>query len=178
MKKPGKKNPYLFDLAKSPPIVRKKAGTVQGADEDRFPVVTGQQAAMFLVVLKPGGIREPHWHPSAWEFDYCISGRARMSVVAPNNAWSIFEVEPGQVVFVPQGYFHYFENIGRSDLHFLVVFNDSTSEADDDIGISVSVGGVPDHVLAATFGVGKSVFHRIPKKHKEVVLALRHKRDE
>ena len=74
------KNPYLFDLAKSKPTVTKPAGTVRGAYEDVFPIVKGQKAAMFLVVLKPGGIREPHWHPNAWEFDYCIKGRARMSV--------------------------------------------------------------------------------------------------
>jgi len=138
-----------------------------------FPIVTGLQAAMFLVVLKPGGIREPHWHPNAWEFDYCIAGRARMSVVAPNNAWQAFEVAAGQVVFVPRGYFHYFENIGSDDLRFLVVFNDSTSESDDDIGISVSLGGMPNSVLAATFGVPVSVFDQIPKLHKEVIITSR-----
>jgi oxalate decarboxylase len=164
------KNPYLFDLTKSKPRVKKPEGTVQGCDEKVFPIVTGQKAAMFLVVLKPKGIREPHWHPNAWEFDYCISGRARMSVVAPNNEWKIFDVKPGQVVFVPQGYFHYFENIGLDDLRFLVVFNDSASESSDDIGISVSLGGVPNHVLAATFGVPVGVFDKIPKLHKEVVI--------
>ena len=167
------KNPYLFDLAKSKPLVKKPGGTVQGAYQKPFPVLKGQKGAMFLVVLKPGGIREPHWHPNAWEFDYCISGRARMSVVAPGNEWKEFEVEPGQAVFVPMGFFHYFENIGSDDLHFLVVFNDSASESSDDIGISVSRGGVPNHVLAATFGVDASVIRQLPKLHKEVVIAQR-----
>ena len=165
------KNPYLFDLAKSKPRVKKPAGTVQGAFEKVFPIVKDQKAAMFLVVLKPGRIREPHWHPDAWEFDYCISGRARMSVVAPNNEWKIFDVEPGQIVFVPMGYFHYFENIGPEELRFLVVFNNSAAESGDDIGVSVSLGGVPNHVLAATFGVPVSAFDNIPKLHKEVVIA-------
>jgi oxalate decarboxylase len=57
------KNPYLFDLAKSKALVKKPGGTVQGAYEDVFPIVKHQKGAMFLVVLKPGGIREPHWHP-------------------------------------------------------------------------------------------------------------------
>src|SRR6267142_1930455 len=138
------KNPYLFDLAKSAPVLdKKKAGTVQAAYEKVFPIVAGQDAAMVLVVLKPGGIREPHWHPNAWEFDYCISGKARMSVVGPDNEWQIFEVEPGQVVFVPMGFFHYFENIGKEDLRFLVSFNNSGAESDDDIGVSVSLGAMP-----------------------------------
>ena len=164
------KNPYLFDLAKSKPLVKKKGGTVRGADEKVFPVLKHQKGAMFLVILEPGGIREPHWHPNAWEFDYCISGKARMSVVAPDNTWQHFEVKPGQAVFVPQGYFHYFENHGSDKLHFLVVFNDSAAEVDDDIGLSVSIGGVPRHVLAATFGVPEKVLEQIPKLHKEVVI--------
>jgi oxalate decarboxylase len=167
------KNPYLFDLAKSKPLVKKSGGTVQGAFEKVFPIVKHQKGAMFLVVLKPGGIREPHWHPNAWEFDYCISGRARMSVVAPENEWKEFDVESGQAVFVPMGFFHYFENIGKDDLQFLVVFNNSAAESGDDIGISVSRGGIPDHVLAATFGVHARAFHKIPKLHKEVVIASR-----
>lgn len=164
------KNPYLFDLAKSRPTVTRPAGTVQGAYEKVFPIVKGQKAAMFLVVLKPGGIREPHWHPDAWEFDYCISGKARMSVVGPNNKWKIFDVKPGQVVFVPMGFFHYFENTGKDDLRFLVSFNNSGAESDDDIGVSVSLGGTPRHVLAATFGVPKEVFEQIPKLHEEVTI--------
>lgn len=164
------KNPYLFDLAKSKPTVVKPAGTVQGAYEKVFPIVKGQKAAMFLVVLKPGGIREPHWHPDAWEFDYCISGTARMSIVGPNNEWKIFDVKPGQVVFVPMGFFHYFENTGTDDLHFLVSFNNSQAESDDDIGVSVSLGGTPRHVLAATFGVPEAVFEQVPKLHKEVTI--------
>src|ERR1700733_4607442 len=96
-----------------------------------------------------------------------------MAVVGPRNERESFEIEPGQVVFVPQGYFHYFENIGEDDLRLLVVFNDSTAESDNDIGISVSLGGVPRHALAATFGVPKSVFDEIPKLHQEQVIVAR-----
>ena len=164
------KNRFLFDLAKSKPAVRKPAGSVQGAYEKVFPIVKGQKAAMFLVTLKPGGIREPHWHPDAWEFDYCLAGTARMAVVGPNNEWKLFDVRQGQVVFVPMGFFHYFENIGKEDLRFLVMFNNSGAESDDDIGVSVSLGGTPNHALAATFGVPKSVFEKIPKLHQEVTI--------
>src|SRR4051794_41770600 len=96
---------------------------LNGCYERVFPVVKGQKAAMFLVVLKPGGIREPHWHPDAWEFDYCISGKARMSVAGPNNHRKMFDVNPGQVVFVPMGYFHDFANIGEDDQHSPASFN-------------------------------------------------------
>jgi hypothetical protein len=44
------KNPFLYDLAKSTPAVKKPSGTVQLAYEKVFPVVAGQNAAMALVV--------------------------------------------------------------------------------------------------------------------------------
>jgi hypothetical protein len=48
------KNPFLYDLAKSTPAVKKPSGTVQLAYEKVFPVVAGQNAAVALVVLKKG----------------------------------------------------------------------------------------------------------------------------
>ena len=64
-------------------------------------------------------------------------------------------------------------HIGKDDLQFLVVFNNSAAESGDDIGISVSRGGIPNHVLAATFGVHARDFHKIPKLHKEVIISSR-----
>ena len=55
-------------------------------------------------------------------------------------------------------------------LRFLIVFNNSTRESNDDIGVSVSLGGTPNEVLAATFGVPKADFKPIPKLHKEVII--------
>src|SRR5262249_16212821 len=49
---PPMKNPYLFDLARSKPLVdKKKSGTVRGAYEKNFPVVRDRAGAMFLVIL-------------------------------------------------------------------------------------------------------------------------------
>lgn len=82
-----------------------------------------------LTVLRPGGIREPHWHPSAWEVNYVISGEARWSVVEPEGYHDTFQARAGDLVFLPQGSFHYFEN-GRDDqdLTVLIVFNTSAEE--------------------------------------------------
>jgi oxalate decarboxylase/phosphoglucose isomerase-like protein (cupin superfamily) len=76
-------------------------------------------------------------------------------------------------VFVLQGYFHHFENIGKDDLRFLIVFNNSTRESNDDIGISVSLGGTPNEALAATFGVPKADFKPVPKLHQELIITRR-----
>ncbi|MDT5191031.1 MAG: oxalate decarboxylase, partial [Mycobacterium sp.] len=44
-------------------------GSLQQADEDNFPILKGQEASILLLTLQVGGIREPHWHPSAWEIN-------------------------------------------------------------------------------------------------------------
>jgi len=45
---------------------------------------------MAMVTVHPGGLRELHWHPNADEWQYFISGKGRMTVVATGNkpaAW-------------------------------------------------------------------------------------------
>ena len=43
------KNPFLFDLAKSKPLVdKKKSGSVRGAYEKNFPVASFQMMLKFL----------------------------------------------------------------------------------------------------------------------------------
>jgi hypothetical protein len=41
---------------------------------------------------------------------------------------------------------------------------------ENDIGISVSLSAMPNDVLAATFGVSESIFDKIPKLHKGVII--------
>ena len=36
--------------------------------------------------LKPGGIRELHWHAIAAEWAFVINGKVRTTVIAPNGA--------------------------------------------------------------------------------------------
>ena len=112
----------------SVPTVKKLFGTVQGAYEGDVPIVAAK-AAMFLVVLETAGIREPH---SASELPgdsiICISGCARMAIIGPKGERRTFEVQAGQIVFVPQGFF---DGISRrsamTSCVFLLAFNDSIS---------------------------------------------------
>lgn len=159
----------LYKLEKAAPH-KYSGGELRGASQQEFPILAGQNASLYSVRLVEGGIREPHWHPAAWEFDYCVAGRARMTVLDPRGNSDSFEVEPGDVVFVPQGFYHYFENIGAGELHFLIFFNTSLAETEDDIGIAQSVGVIPPDVLGAVFGVSPEVFARLPKPAEPLVM--------
>ena len=46
--------------------------------------------------LKPGAIRELHWHALAAEWAYVIKGRCRATVIAPNGQAEIAEFIPGE----------------------------------------------------------------------------------
>ncbi|GAA1021023.1 MULTISPECIES: cupin domain-containing protein [Amycolatopsis] len=171
------KQPYLFPLAKSAPAVH-DGGTLRGAHEKNFPVLAGQQGSVYLVHLDPGGVREPHWHPSAWELNYIISGKADWSILGTHEDGSyhneVFSAKAGELVFAPQGFFHYFANSSTTEgLDVLVMFNTSTGEPNDDIGIVGTLNSLPREILAASFGVPVSAFAAIPKDLKPVVITRR-----
>lgn len=171
------KQPYVFPLATSAPAVH-DGGTLRGAHEKNFPVLAGQQGSVYLVHLDPGGVREPHWHPSAWELNYIISGKADWSILGTHEDGSyhneVFSAKAGELVFAPQGFFHYFANSSTTEgLDVLVMFNTSTGEPNDDIGIVGTLNSLPREILAASFGVPVSAFAAIPKDLKPVVITRR-----
>jgi oxalate decarboxylase len=51
-------------------------GSYQQANEEDFPILKGQEASILLPRLQSGGIRQPHWQPSAWEINLVTSGVA------------------------------------------------------------------------------------------------------
>jgi oxalate decarboxylase len=143
---------YTFDLEHAKPQVVREGGTVTLCDQKNFPVVAGNDAAVFLLVLKEGGLREPHWHPNAWEFDYCASGTGTLGVVTPDGEQRAAELKPGDVGFVPQGWAHYIENTGKEDMKFVIVFNNSVP---NDVGLSTVFGGMPTETFTETLGLPK-----------------------
>jgi oxalate decarboxylase len=81
-----------------------------------------------------------------------------------------FDAHPGDVIFAPQGSLHYFENKGHEDLNLVIVFNASTQEGKDDIGIGASISKLPPRVLAAVFGVPAETFNSFKKIDKSLTI--------
>ena len=101
-------------------------GTNRLVSQREFPISTTITGA--LMRIKPGGMRELHWHPNADEWQYYIGGRARMSVFGSHGRVRLEEFNAGDVGYVPQGYGHYIENAGSEDLELLIVLNNGTYE--------------------------------------------------
>ena len=115
-------------------------GTVTECTVKNFPVVGASDAAIFLLTLQPGALREPHWHPNAWELEYVVSGTARLGVVTPDGTTDIVDLGPGDVGFVPQGWGHYIQNIGNTEMKMPIVFGNNQP---NDVGLSTFFSGLP-----------------------------------
>ena len=160
---------HLFHLGAQPRTTH-DGGWFQQASEDNFPILKGQEASILLLTLQPGGIREPHWHPSAWELNIVTSGVAAWVVIDGNGNHESFDQHVGDVVFAPQGSFHYFENRGPDDMSIIIIQNTSAPEDKDNIGIGESISRLPPRVLSAVFGVPAETFSNLKKIDNAIVI--------
>ena len=164
---------HLFHLSALPPI-NYHGGTQQQAHEDNFSILKGQEASIQLITLQPGGIREPHWHPSAWEINLVTKGVATWVLVDGNGNHENFDAHVDDLVFAPQGSLHYFENRGTEDLDVLIIQNASASEDKDNIGIGESLSQVPPQALSAVFGVPAETFNSFKKFDGAITILRSH----
>jgi oxalate decarboxylase/phosphoglucose isomerase-like protein (cupin superfamily) len=111
--------------------------------------------------LKEQAIREPHIHPDAHQLDYCISGKARVGIVGPNAYKQYLNLSEGDISFVPQGYLHWIQNVGGTDLKFLVVLSHEEPET---IELSEMMSGIPGETINQLFGLPVNAFKDIPKR--------------
>lgn len=95
-------------------------GTVRITDSSNFPIAKTIAAA--LVEVKPGAMRELHWHPNNDEWQYYLSGQARMTVFGGNGIARTFDYRAGDVGYVPFAMGHYIQNTGKDTVWFLEMF--------------------------------------------------------
>ena len=69
--------------------------------------------------------------------------------------------EQGDVGYIPQGFGHSIENVGKEKARILIVFNNGHYQT---IDLSQWIAGNPPDVLATNFGQDASVFEKFPRK--------------
>lgn len=84
---------------------------------------TLQNISLLDIFLSKGNVIEPHYHQNASELVYCISGAAEVSLLNPfTKQYLRYLVTPGQVVNIPQGWWHY-EIATQDNTHLLAIFD-------------------------------------------------------
>jgi oxalate decarboxylase len=119
-------SPFTFPLASAPYITQTKGGMLQLADSRTFAV--SATIAAVVQTIRPGGLRQMHWHPNADEWQYYIKGKARMGVFNTGPNVVTMDFNPGDIGYVPRNYGHYVQNIGDTDMQFFAVFRTSRFE--------------------------------------------------
>jgi oxalate decarboxylase len=143
---------------------RTKGGEVRIVDSSTFKPATTIAAA--IVTVRPGGLRELHWHPNADEWMYFKSGKARMTVFATGGRARTMDFQAGDVGYVEKTLPHYIENTGDTDLHFLEMFRSSYYQ---DLALSEWLAHTPPELVMAHLNLDKAALAAIPKDKIEVV---------
>jgi oxalate decarboxylase len=113
---------YTFRMKSMKPTAEGNGGSIRVVDSSTFTVAKTIAAA--LIQIKPGALREMHWHPHS-EWQYYIGGGARMTVFASAGEARTMDYKPNDVGYVPAIAGHYLQSTGTDDLVFLSLFKTS-----------------------------------------------------
>jgi len=160
---------YSFRMKSMTPSFEDAGGSARIVDSHVFGASKNIAAA--LVILKPGAIREMHWHPDASEWQYWIQGSGRMTVFASSGKARTMSFHANDVGFVPAVAGHYIENTGTEDLVFLEMFK---SDRFSDISLNQWIRRLPKLLVKEHLHLSAMEIERIPDG-KEAVLDERDK---
>ena len=158
--------PFIYRLADMKPDKANASGSIRIADTSNFHASLTVAAAMLTV--KPGCLRELHWHPNADEWQYYIEGKGRMTVFNTGPNANTAEFQPGDIGYVPKSLGHYIENIGDTDLVFMTVFKTARYE---EISLSDWLAHTPSAMVAQTLNLDPAVIAKFPKNSPGIMPA-------
>jgi len=148
---------YMFKASTMKPTQVRAGGEVRIVDSGNFPATN---IAAAIIRLKPGGLRELHWHPLADEWQYYVSGQGRMTVFEAGTKARTFDFQEGDVGYIGVSRPHYVENTGSEDLVFLEVFPVSRYQ---DISAAEWLAHTPARLVNQHLKTGEDFLGRIPK---------------
>ncbi len=146
------------------------AGRSNEASALNFPISKGMAGVSMF--LKPGGLRELHWHANAAEWAYVLKGRCRITVIDPQGRSEVKDFGPGDVWYFPRGHGHSIQALGDEECHFLLVFDNGYFSEFSTFSMSDWIAQTPKEVLAKEFGMPVSAFDDFPKKEVYIAQGL------
>ena len=150
---------FAFRTLQMAPTKQNRSGEVRIVDSRNFRVATAIAAA--IVTLKPGGVRELHWHPNADEWQYYFGGKGRMTVFATGGRARTMDFETGDVGYVQRALPHYIENTGTAELKFLEMFKTNMYQ---DLALSEWLSHTPPELVAAHLNLDKATLDALPRE--------------
>jgi len=155
---------YTFKMEAMAPTKTTTGGEVRVVDSHNFPA--SKSIAAGLVTIKPGGLRELHWHPNASEWQFYIAGKGRMTVFMPPGRARTMDFNANDVGYVPAVAGHYIENTGDTDLVFLELFKADTFQ---DFSMNNWLRRSPPEMIKSHLNLTDAEIRRIPDEKQEVI---------
>jgi len=115
--------------------------------------------------LKPGAVRELHWHSTA-EWAYVLKGTTRITAITADSQNYIADVHAGDLWYFPSGMPHSLQALndtGSDGSEFLLVFDSGSFSEDNTFLLTDWMAHIPKEILAKNFNANISVFDHIPK---------------
>src|ERR1700735_3611893 len=159
-------NPFVFRLGDMQPTRETKSGSVRIADSTNFLVAKTVAASM--VTIKPGGLREMHWQPTADEWLYILKGSGRATFFNTGPAAITANFHSGDIGYVKKALGHYLENTGNTDLWYMEVFR---ADQFKEISLSDWLAHSPIDMVAETLNLDPMVIKQFPKNRPDIMPA-------
>jgi oxalate decarboxylase len=159
-------SPVAFDfrMRGMRPTKTTAAGEIRIVDSANFPI--SKTMAMAHVLVKPGGLRELHWHPNADEWLYFIRGRGRITLFVNGGKARTADFTAGDVGYLPRTLGHYIENTGDGDLVFLEMFK---ADRYRDLALSDWLSHTPPELVMSHLRISRATLDAIPKENLGLV---------
>jgi oxalate decarboxylase len=111
--------------------------------------------------LKPGAIRELHWHKEA-EWAYMLAGHCRITCIDADGRNFMDDLNPGDLWNFRAGLPHSIQALADG-CEFLLVFDDGMFSENETFLLTDWFDHTPTEVLAKNLGVSESALSGIPK---------------
>jgi oxalate decarboxylase len=155
--------PFTFSLGSMTPTRETRGGIVRIADSKNFTVSTTVAAAW--LTIRPGGLREMHWHPNADEWQYWIKGKGTMTVFNTGPNAVTMDFNAGDIGYVKRNLGHYIKNTGDTDLQVLEVFRASEFQ---DVSLADWMARTPPALVAQHLNVSQETIEKFPRSKAEI----------
>lgn len=121
--------------------------------------------------LKPGAIRELHWHKEA-EWAYMLAGHARITAIDSDGRNFIDDLGPGDLWNFQSGLPHSIQGLADG-CEFLLVFDDGMFSENETFLLTDWFDHIPLTVLAKNLGVSPAALANIPRdpEHERYIFA-------
>lgn len=150
--------PYRMNLYEKGQIAKNNAGV--RISETAKQLFGNHAGLLFYYQLFNNAMRVPHWHANATEVGSVLSGKMRVTIWQGTGQAKVFTVEKNGTWMIPQAAVHCLENVGQTELTFLVAYN-SPYAADRDF--ATAWAALPNSILEKSLGLNAEEIDTIKK---------------